>query len=68
MAPVCTVRRTPTAAMPVVLARVTASWAAAVRATGPGARSASRTAAAGVLDSTVISGLALATPLASSSR
>lgn len=51
MAPVWTVRRTPTVAMPVVLARLTASLAAAVRATGPGARSASRTAAAGVVDS-----------------
>ncbi len=68
MAPVCTVRRTPTEAMPVTFARVTASSAAALSATGPGARSASRTAAAGVVDSTPSSGRALATPLANSSR
>lgn len=68
MAPVCTVPRTPTEAMPVVRARLTASSAAALSATGPGARSASRTAAAGVVDSTLISACALATPLASSSR
>ncbi|WP_258056064.1 cupin domain-containing protein [Streptomyces sp. Ru62] len=50
--------RTPTAATPVSRARRTASSAAAVRVTGPGARSACRTAAATVVASRRIRGQA----------